>query len=134
MGGSAILDAAAKLRDAIREAAAKHLGCAAAEVDIVDDTAVGPGRSSLALKELAGISVDGTYASNKRTYSYGAHAVHVAVDAKIGRVDVLDYVAVEDVGRIINPETCMASASARSCRASAARCWSSWSTTRTANC
>jgi carbon-monoxide dehydrogenase large subunit len=105
MGGSAILDAAKKLRDAIREAAAKPLGCAAAEVDIVNDTAVGPGRSSVMLKELAGISVDGTYASNKRTYSYGAHAVHVAVDAKIGRVEVLDYVAVEDVGRIINPET-----------------------------
>ena len=105
MGGSAILDAATKLRDAIREAAAKQLGCAAAEVDIVNDTAVGPGRSSVMLKELAGISVDGTYASNKRTYSYGAHAVHVAVDAKIGRVEVLDYVAVEDVGRIINPET-----------------------------
>jgi carbon-monoxide dehydrogenase large subunit len=105
MGGSAILDAAKKLRDAIREAAAKQLGCAAAEVDIVNDTAVGPGRSSVMLKELAGISVDGTYASNKRTYSYGAHAVHVAVDAKIGRVEVLDYVAVEDVGRIINPET-----------------------------
>jgi carbon-monoxide dehydrogenase large subunit len=105
MGGSAILDAAKKLRDAIREGAAKHLGCAAAEVDIVNDTAVGPGRSSMMLKELAGISVDGTYASNKRTYSYGAHAVYVAVDAKIGRVEVLDYVAVEDVGRIINPET-----------------------------
>jgi carbon-monoxide dehydrogenase large subunit len=105
MGGSAILDAAKKLRDAIREAAAKQLGCAAAEVDIVNDTAVGPGRSSVMLKELAGISVDGTYASNKRTYSYGAHAVHVAIDAKIGRVEVLDYVAVEDVGRIINPET-----------------------------
>src|SRR3954471_5520077 len=105
MGGSAILDAAKKLRDAIREAAAKQLGCAAAEVDIVNDTAIGPGRSSVMLKELAGISVDGTYASNKRTYSYGAHAAHVAVDAKIGQVEVLDYVAVEDVGRIINPET-----------------------------
>jgi carbon-monoxide dehydrogenase large subunit len=105
MGGSAILAAAAALRDAIRAAAAKRLGCAAEEVDIVNDTAVGPGRSSVALRELAGISVDGTYASNKRTYSYGAHAVHVAVDAKIGRVDVLEYVAVEDVGRIINPET-----------------------------
>ena len=47
----------------------------------------------------------GTYASNKRTYSYGAHAAHVAVDAKTGQVEVIDYVAVEDVGRIINPLT-----------------------------
>src|SRR5207244_8776514 len=44
-------------------------------------------------------------ASNKRTYSYGAHAAHVAVDPKTGQVELLDYVAVEDAGRIINPLT-----------------------------
>ena len=38
-----------------------------------------------------------------RTYSYGAHACHVAVDAATGEVEILDYVAIEDVGRIINP-------------------------------
>jgi carbon-monoxide dehydrogenase large subunit len=107
MGGSAIIAAAANLRNAIRAAAAKRLGCGAQDVDIVNDSAVGPGRKSVALKELAadGISVDGTYASNKRTYSYGAHAAYVTVDPKIGHVEVVDYVAVEDVGRIINPET-----------------------------
>ena len=45
------------------------------------------------------------YASTKRTYSYGAHAAHVAVDPSTGAVEVIDYVAVEDVGRIINPAT-----------------------------
>ena len=45
------------------------------------------------------------YASSKRTYSYGAHAAHVAVDPKTGHVEVIDYVAVEDVGRIVNPMT-----------------------------
>ena len=86
-------------------AAAKRLGCAAdGRSTIVNDTAVGPGRSSVPLQRASrGISADGTYASNKRTYSYGAHAAHVAVDPKTGQVEVIDYVAVEDVGRIINP-------------------------------
>src|SRR4051794_24868012 len=62
MGGSAILAAAAKLRDAIRAAAAKRLDCAPEQIQIVNDTAVGPGRSSVTLRELAAddISVDGT--------------------------------------------------------------------------
>ena len=51
------------------------------------------------------ISAEGSYASAKRTYSYGAHAAHVAVDPRTGAVEVIDYVAVEDVGRIINPAT-----------------------------
>jgi carbon-monoxide dehydrogenase large subunit len=41
----------------------------------------------------------------KRTFSYGCHAAHVAVDPATGRTQVLDYVAVEDVGRIVNPLT-----------------------------
>jgi carbon-monoxide dehydrogenase large subunit len=52
-----------------------------------------------------GLTAHGTFASANRTYSYGAHAAHVAVDPRTGDVEVLDYVAVEDVGRIINPRT-----------------------------
>ena len=33
------------------------------------------------------------------------HAAHVAVDPKLGHVEVIDYVVVEDCGRIINPLT-----------------------------
>ena len=104
MGGSAIVAAARTMREAIRGAAAKRLGCAPTDVQIGDDSVSGGGRT-LAFAELAGLSADGTYASNKRTYSYGAHAAEVAVDAETGHIEVLDYVAVEDVGRIINPHT-----------------------------
>jgi len=105
MGGSAIVDAANKLRAAIREAAAQRLGCTTGAIAIDNGMVVGPNRSLLDLKEFAGLSADGTHASNKRTYSYGAHAAYVAVDAKTGRVELLDYVAIEDVGRIVNPLT-----------------------------
>jgi carbon-monoxide dehydrogenase large subunit len=97
--------AAGRLRERIREAAAERLRCAVNDIAIDQGMAVGPGRAAIDLKEFAGLAADGTYASNKRTYSYGAHAAHVAVDPKTGHVELIDYVAVEDVGRIINPLT-----------------------------
>jgi carbon-monoxide dehydrogenase large subunit len=105
MGGNAIVAAAAKLRDAIRAAAAERWGCAAKNVEIDAGAVLGPDRQSLPLAAFAGTSAEASYASNKRTYSYGAHAAHVAVDPKTGHVELLDYVAVEDAGRIINPLT-----------------------------
>ena len=107
MGGNAIMDAAQKLRTLIREAAAKKLNCAANDIVFDRGMAVGPApaRAAIELKEFAGLCADGTFASDKRTYSYGAHAAYVAVDAKTGHVELIDYVAVEDVGRIVNPLT-----------------------------
>jgi aerobic carbon-monoxide dehydrogenase large subunit len=108
MGGSAMLDAATKLREAIRAAAARRFGCGSAEIEIVEGVkAVGPGGKSVTLAELAGagIAAEGAFLNKKHTYTYGAHAAHVAVDAKIGHVELLDYVVVEDCGRIINPLT-----------------------------
>src|SRR5499426_2113815 len=105
MGGSAIVAAAERLRDALNAAAAKRLGCAKEDVAIDDAGLVGPDRAVLPLRDFAGLSAEGVFVSSKRTYSYGAHAAHVAVDPKTGQVRLIDYVAVEDVGRIINPLT-----------------------------
>ena len=108
MGGSAMLDAAKNLRAAIRAAAAERLGCAPSEVEIVDGSkAVGPGGKSVPLKGLSrdGISAEGAFLNKKHTYTYGAHAAHVAVDPKLGHVELIDYVIVEDCGRAINPLT-----------------------------
>jgi carbon-monoxide dehydrogenase large subunit len=67
--------------------------------------AIGPGGKSVPLKELAneGISAEGSFHNKKHTYTYGAHAAHVAVDPKLGQIELLDYVIVEDCGRAINP-------------------------------
>jgi aerobic carbon-monoxide dehydrogenase large subunit len=105
MGGNAILAAAAQLRDGVRAAAAERWGCATDEVKIDASAVRGPSKQALPLASFAGMTAESTYASNKRTYSYGAHAAHVAVDPKTGDVELLDYVAVEDAGRIINPLT-----------------------------
>lgn len=42
-------------------------------------------------------------ARDSGTFSYGAHAALVAVDPEIGNVEILDYVIVEDGGRLVNP-------------------------------
>jgi carbon-monoxide dehydrogenase large subunit len=80
MGGNAIVNAANALLEKIR-------------------TAEKP------LADLAGLSADGKFDNSKATYTYGTAIAHVAVDARTGGVAVLDYVVVDDVGRIINPET-----------------------------
>ena len=113
MGGSAIVMAAQELKDMIVSSAATLLGCAATDVEIAaGDRLVARDGRSLTLAAIAhhhapdgGLVAHGTFSSSNRTYSYGAHAAHVAVDPRTGDVEVLDYVAVEDVGRIINPRT-----------------------------
>jgi carbon-monoxide dehydrogenase large subunit len=105
MGGSAIVAAAEILRERIRKAAAERLRCEVSAIKLGDGFAFASSERPLGFREFAGLAADGVFSSSKRTYSYGAHAAHVAVDAMTGRVEVLDYVAVEDVGRIINPAT-----------------------------
>jgi aerobic carbon-monoxide dehydrogenase large subunit len=105
MGGSAILLVAKDLKDRIRAEAGRRLGCNAEDIRLEDDHAHAPDGDAIGLGELAGINAEGSFSNSKRTYSYGAHAAHIAVDAATGRIEVLDYVGVEDVGRIVNPET-----------------------------
>jgi aerobic carbon-monoxide dehydrogenase large subunit len=111
MGGSAVRDGAHNLLAAIVATAARRFGCPANGVSFSDgDIRAADGRR-LSLAQLAAdaisegepISALGTFANTKRTYSYGAHAAHVTVDPRTGQVEVLDYLAVEDVGRAVNP-------------------------------
>jgi aerobic carbon-monoxide dehydrogenase large subunit len=107
MGGSAVLDAAAKLRQAMSAEAARRLNCGAAEVVLADGRATAPDGKSVSWAELAPepLSVEGAFSNHKHTWAYGAHAAHVAVDPKTGAVALIDYVAVENCGRMVNPLT-----------------------------
>jgi aerobic carbon-monoxide dehydrogenase large subunit len=106
MGGSAILLAAEKLKTGIREAAAARFGCAAGDVTIDGEQVACAGKTLL----LAGLSdapleVEASFFNKKYTWAYGTQAAHIAVDPGTGHVKVIDYLSVEDVGRIINPLT-----------------------------
>jgi aerobic carbon-monoxide dehydrogenase large subunit len=107
MGGSAVLDAATKLRAAMSAEAARQLNCGVAEVALADGRATAPDGKSVSWAELAPepLSVEGAFSNHKHTWAYGAHAAHVAVDPKTGSVALIDYVAVENCGRMINPLT-----------------------------
>jgi carbon-monoxide dehydrogenase large subunit len=53
--------------------------------------------------EEPGLEATAYFNSNQLTYSYGAHVAHVAVDPETGKLEVLRYAVVEDIGRCINP-------------------------------
>jgi carbon-monoxide dehydrogenase large subunit len=108
LGGSAVWQGAALLLDKIRNAAAERLGCAAAEIEVTDGRAGLRDGRSVALAELAGdrLIADASFENHhKHTYAYGSAAAYVAVDPGTGHVELLDYLVVEDVGRIVNPLT-----------------------------
>lgn len=106
MGGSAILLGAEKLKDKIRAAAAVKFGCAPSDV-MIDGEEVRFAAASLPLAGLsdAPIEAEAAFFNKKYTWAYGTQAAHIAVDPGTGHVKVLDYLSVEDVGRMINPLT-----------------------------
>ena len=102
VGGSAVMDGCKNLLAAIRSAATERFGLPNEEIMIADGV-VSAGEKRASLADFAGIEAEGSFATTIRTYSYGAHACHVAVDPRTGDVEILDYVAIEDVGRAVNP-------------------------------
>jgi aerobic carbon-monoxide dehydrogenase large subunit len=108
MGGSAIVLAAENLMTSFAQAAAAHLSVPSADLIIADGVARTVDGRSITLAEVAAsekLIGEGTFSSSKPTYTYGTAAAHVAIDPKTGHVQVLDYVVVDDVGRVINPLT-----------------------------
>jgi aerobic carbon-monoxide dehydrogenase large subunit len=111
MGGSAIVAAAQALRKRICELAAARCGCAPGDILLDGIDTVRSKNEIVRVGDLAAAQPNGLltvteiFSSSSRTYSYGTHAAHITVDAETGEIELLDYVAVEDVGRIINPQT-----------------------------
>jgi carbon-monoxide dehydrogenase large subunit len=107
MGGSAVLVAAQALRSEIARAASVHFGCALEAIEIEPGLRVRTPMGSWSAADLGSLKLraEGEFASDRRTYGFGAAAAHVTVDPLTGRVVLVDYLALQDIGRIINPLT-----------------------------
>ena len=108
MGGNAVVAAASAFRDVLRNAVAEEWHVSIDDIRYANGTLGVDGRPPLTLADLASsrnvrLSADGTFGTKEKPFSYGTHAAHVSVDVRTGHVRILDYVAVEDVGRMINP-------------------------------
>ena len=122
MGGNAIVLACLALKDRILDIAAGYLDTEPVNLEFHDGGVYrkgaegkGPALSLEVVVRLAetgaehsgatGLEATEYFRMEDWTYSYGAHAAHVAVDSETGKMEILRYVAVEDVGRCINPLT-----------------------------
>ncbi|WP_101787640.1 xanthine dehydrogenase family protein molybdopterin-binding subunit [Nonomuraea indica] len=120
VGGGALIQAAARLREKILAIAAHRLEAAPADLEVVDSAVrvKGDPRASLTLREIAtsawrgwdlpegaspGLEERVTYDPASSTFAYGAHAAAVAVDPETGAVEVEGYWVVNDAGVMVNP-------------------------------
>lgn len=103
MGGNAIVVAARALLDALRDAAANRFGCTSAEITLREGQVHTLDGQSLAFEALAPLDARGSFGGAEKPFGYGTHAAHVVVDVGTGHVELVDYLAVEDAGRIVNP-------------------------------
>ncbi|WP_051231067.1 xanthine dehydrogenase family protein molybdopterin-binding subunit [Kaistia adipata] len=121
MAGGAVATAAREVAGLAKGIGAHLLQADVADVKLVDGHVVGP-HGSVSLETVAftwyrrpqdlPASVDprGLESTigykpvrDSGTFSYAAHAVVVAVDPEMGDIEILDYVIVEDGGKLINP-------------------------------
>lgn len=113
--GRAIQRAAEEVRERLLEAAGRELEIAPEDLEIVGDAVrpIGTPSQALELAELAARAVGfgsrhepiaghGGVAHAARAPSAAAHLCHVCVDRETGRIEVLDHVVVQDVGRVLN--------------------------------
>jgi aerobic carbon-monoxide dehydrogenase large subunit len=121
MAGGAVSRACQEIARRAAEIGAFLLKTETGQVKVRDGQVIGPA-GSVTLKEVAriwylrpqdlpahvnpgGLEATTGYkpARDSGTFSYGAHAALVAVDPEIGAVEILDYVIVEDGGKLVNP-------------------------------
>ena len=117
VGGVALYYAADRIIEKAKKIAAHLLGVDEAQIEYVRGRFVGPDEST-SLKEIAfsawtahdlpdGVEpgLEASYVYDPPNFSWpgGAHAAVVEIDTETGNVELLRYVAVDDVGVVVNP-------------------------------
>jgi len=120
MGGSAVFQAARRVREKVLAVAARELEAHPGDLELRDGRVhvKGVADRALSLREVAraaaptralkagaepGLEAIEFYQQDKMTYGNGAHLVLVEVDPETGGVHILRYLVDYDVGRAINP-------------------------------
>jgi carbon-monoxide dehydrogenase large subunit len=122
MGGNALYLAALELKQNILRIGATQLETRPDQLQLKDGTIYltednGESNPLMTLREIVRVArakglydkdqfrldVSANFTSLRHTYTYGAHVAHVKVDAETGQVEIVRYLALEDVGRCVNP-------------------------------
>jgi xanthine dehydrogenase molybdenum-binding subunit len=112
--GSAVLLAAREVERQIREVASDRLEANAGDLELCDNRVFvkGTPERSVTLREIGHLALDHKRGPIVRTQSVAqlqshpaltTHAAEIEVDPDTGRIEILRYVAVQDVGTAINP-------------------------------
>jgi carbon-monoxide dehydrogenase large subunit len=117
VGGVALYHAAERILEKARKIAAHKLGVDESQIEVTGGRLVGP-EESLTVKEIAlaawtahdlpdgmepGLEAMYVYDPPNFSWPGGAHVAVVEIDTETGAVELLRYVAVDDVGTVINP-------------------------------
>jgi aerobic carbon-monoxide dehydrogenase large subunit len=121
MDGGAVAESCAVLAKRLSKIGAHLLQCREDEVRLDGGRIKGP-RGDVSIREIAhvwyrrpeqlpadvdpaGLEITAGYKAkvDSGAFTYATHAAVVAVDPELGSVEILDYVIIEDCGRMINP-------------------------------
>jgi carbon-monoxide dehydrogenase large subunit len=120
VGGIAVYQAAEKVREKARELAAHMLEVDADDLVFADGkfSVKGVPRKGLTIQQIAvqaraaknlpagpapELTADATFEPANFTFPFGTHICVVEVDPQTGRVEVKNYIAVDDCGKVVNP-------------------------------